>query len=121
MRLPRRIAPALTALTLLVALPCDAASQPAADRAPARVGDAERDPFGAGCRVRVAGGTAASAVCHNPYPAVDEVALHIECDPWWDIDTDTAPVEVGPAETVRLEGRCWKNVRTAWVSHHRTA
>ena len=47
------------------------------------------------------------------------VSLHIECDRWWDIDSDGAPVEAGPAQTVRLTGRCWKEVRSVWVSHRK--
>ncbi|MEU6390000.1 hypothetical protein [Streptomyces sp. NPDC046939] len=117
MRLPSRIAPALAAAALLAALPCDAASHPAAHRH-ARVAAKEPERFGAGCRI-VVHGTRATADCHNPYPGVDRVALHIECDPWWDIDTDTAPADVDPAETVRMSGRCWKSVRRAWVSHER--
>jgi hypothetical protein len=118
--LPRRTAPALAALALLAALPCDAASDTAGDHGHARVAAKKRDLFGAGCRIRVTG-TRVSVMCHTPYPAVDEVALHIECAPWWDIDTDTAPAAVGPARTVRLDGRCWKDVRAAWVTHRRAA
>ncbi|MFI7388726.1 hypothetical protein [Streptomyces sp. NPDC049813] len=116
----RRTAPALAALALLLALPCDAASDTAGDHAhaPAHAREKKRELFGSACRVLV-DGTRASAACTNPYPAVDRIALHIECDPWWDIDTDTAPAEVGPAGTVRLAGRCWKTVRTAWVSHQK--
>ncbi|WP_411293814.1 hypothetical protein [Streptomyces kunmingensis] len=93
-------------------------SDTAEDPGHARVAEPKKELFGAGCRI-VVDGTRATAACHNPYPVVDRVALHIECDPWWDIDTDTAPTEVGPAGTVRLDGRCWKNVRTAWVSHRK--
>ncbi|MGY0023015.1 hypothetical protein [Streptomyces sp. cg35] len=118
MRLTHRIAPALTALVLLVALPYDAASDTPEKSGHARVAAKKPGPFGAGCRVRV-DGTRVSATCHNQYPEVDRVALHIECDPWWDIDTDSAPAEVGPAQTVRLDGRCWKDVRIAWVSHRK--
>ncbi|MFI7012428.1 hypothetical protein [Streptomyces sp. NPDC050145] len=101
MRLRYRIATVLAALAL-VGAGADSVAAP--------------EPFGAGCRVRV-DGSRVSATCHNPYPGVDRVALHVECDRWWDIDTDTAPRAVGPAETVRLAGRCWKDVRSAWVSH----
>ncbi|WP_239092192.1 hypothetical protein [Streptomyces sp. SID14478] len=86
----------------------------------ARVAGKERELFGAGCRIRVEG-TRVSASCHNPYPRADLVALHIECDPWWDVDTDSTPAAVGPAETLRMDGRCWKKVRTAWVSHRKAA
>jgi hypothetical protein len=59
------------------------------------------------------------AYCHNPYPVSDLVRLHTECTRWWDIDGDAAPVEVGPARTVRLTGRCWKEVSSVWVTHER--
>ncbi|WP_353941730.1 hypothetical protein ABII15_08885 [Streptomyces sp. HUAS MG91] len=111
MRLPRRIAPALAVVLLIAVLPYDAAS----DEKPGRP---ERELFGAQCRTEI-DGSRVRALCHNPYPGVDAVALHIECAPWWDIDTDSAPREVGPAETVRLDGRCWKKVRDVWVSHRR--
>ncbi|MFJ4712601.1 hypothetical protein [Streptomyces sp. NPDC088785] len=111
MRLPRRMAPAVAAVLLIAVLPYEAAS---ADR-PARP---KRALFGAQCRVAV-DGARVRAFCHNPYPGVDAVALHVECAPWWDIDTDSAPREVGPAETVRIDGRCWKQVRDVWVSHRR--
>ncbi|MFC8667659.1 MULTISPECIES: hypothetical protein [Streptomyces] len=122
MRLSQRFAPLLAALTLLLALPCGAASHAGSSRttktAPhARVPVEER-PFGAACRTAV-DGSSVTAYCHNPYPEPDHVRLHIECDPWWDIDTDGASVEAGPAQTVRLTGRCWKEVRSAWVSHQR--
>ncbi|AIR97619.1 hypothetical protein [Streptomyces glaucescens] len=73
-------------------------------------------PFGAECRVRVHG-SEVTAHCHNPYVDTDRVRLHIECERWWDLDTDSAPADAGPAETVRLTGRCWKEVRSVWVSH----
>ncbi|MFH8796189.1 hypothetical protein [Streptomyces sp. NPDC017941] len=85
--------------------------------------DAARDgredrPFGAECRSSVQGSTAV-AYCHNPYPESDRVRLHIECDRWWDVDSDSRPVTAGPATTVRLTGRCWKEIRAVWVSHQR--
>ncbi|MFE0103006.1 hypothetical protein [Streptomyces sp. NPDC059009] len=121
MRLSPRAVPA--ALALLLALPYDAVSLTggAAEQARARVADGgaqEERPFGAECRNAVEGSRVV-AYCHNPYPDTDRVRLHIECDRWWDIDTDAAPVEAGPAQTVRLTGRCWKEVRSAWVSHER--
>ncbi|MFF3496891.1 hypothetical protein ACFYWS_36765 [Streptomyces sp. NPDC002795] len=110
MRFSRRVVPALAALTLLFTLPYDAVS----DEKPTK----RRAPSGASCRIDI-DRDLVSATCHNPYPTIDRVALHIECDEWWDIDTDTRPKAVLPAETLRLDGRCWKNVRTAWVSHHK--
>ncbi|GGJ37746.1 hypothetical protein GCM10010121_056180 [Streptomyces brasiliensis] len=74
--------------------------------------------FGAECRTTVHG-SHVMAYCHNPYVDVDRVSLHIECDSWWDLDTDTDPVDAGPAMTVRLTGRCWEDVRSVWVSHQR--
>ncbi|WP_420803112.1 hypothetical protein [Streptomyces spiramyceticus] len=75
-------------------------------------------PFGSTCRTSIEGSRVV-AYCHNPYPESDRVQLHTECDRWWDIDADGPPVEVGPARTVRLTDRCWKEVRAAWVSHER--
>ncbi|MFF3932317.1 hypothetical protein [Streptomyces hirsutus] len=76
------------------------------------------EPFGAACRIGV-DGSWVTAYCHNPYPDVDHVRLHIECVRWWDLDSDSAPVAAGPAQTVRLAGRCWKEVGTAWISHRK--
>ncbi|MEW2571992.1 hypothetical protein [Streptomyces sp. NPDC047070] len=108
------------ALTLLLAAPSDAASHSAytaGTTTHARV-PAEKRPFGAACRT-VVDGSHVTADCHNPYPESDHVGLHIECDRWWDIDADGARVEAGPAQNVRLTGRCWKEVRSAWVSHEK--
>ncbi|WP_443061548.1 hypothetical protein [Streptomyces sp. NBC_00414] len=111
-------------MTLLLAVPCDAASHTASHAAHstgttphARVPAQER-PFGARCRT-VVDGSHVTADCHNPYPEPDRIGLHIECDRWWDIDADGARVEAGPAQNVRLTGRCWKEVRSAWVSHQK--
>jgi hypothetical protein len=122
--LSRRCAPAFLTLALVTALPYDAlpgagGGTSAASHAREDSGkSADPQPFGSDCRVRVTG-THVVAYCHNPYPDTDHVSLHIECDPWWDLDTDTAPVEAGPAATVRLTGRCWETVRSAWVGHQR--
>ncbi|MFF2645254.1 hypothetical protein ACFVUB_36135 [Streptomyces niveus] len=80
----------------------------------------EREPFGASCRT-TAQGSLVTAFCHNPYPETDRVQLHIECARWWDVDSDSAPAEAGPAGYARLSGRCWKEVESAWVSHERVA
>lgn len=112
MRLSRRFAPVFAAVTLMIALPYDALPHARGHHA----GSAAPQPFGAACRTRVTGSHVV-AYCHNPYPATDLVSLHIECDRWWDIDSDGAPVEAGPAMTVRMDGRCWKEIRSAWVSH----
>ncbi|GGR91291.1 hypothetical protein GCM10010252_32520 [Streptomyces aureoverticillatus] len=125
----------LAALALLVALPYDAVShgaggavtrQLAKTAQPTRPPQTPRPPrpahddrpFGAECRSSVQGSTAV-AYCHNPYPETDRVRLHIECDRWWDVDSDSHPVAAGPAMTVRLTGRCWKEIRSVWVSHQR--
>ncbi|MET7860937.1 hypothetical protein ABZS81_27770 [Streptomyces sp. NPDC005318] len=76
------------------------------------------DPYGADCRTSVQG-SRVIAYCHNPYPSIDRVQLHTECDRWWDIDADGIPVEVAPGQTVRLDDRCWKEVASVWVSHER--
>ncbi|WP_258565286.1 hypothetical protein [Streptomyces sp. WELS2] len=64
-------------------------------------------------------GSQVVAYCHNPYVDIDRVRLHIECARWWDIDTDSAPADAWPAMTVRLTGRCWKEVRSVWISHQK--
>nr|WP_229897891.1 hypothetical protein [Streptomyces finlayi] len=94
------------------ALPDDGPA-PVAHAAPA-----EPARFGSACRT-VIERSKAVAYCHNPYPDADLVRLHTECARWWDLDGDAAPVEVGPAETVRLTSRCWKEVAGAWVTHER--
>jgi hypothetical protein len=102
------------AVAVVLAAPYEALSQ-------ARVRPAERDfgdPFGASCRIRVTG-SQVTAHCHNPYPDTDRVSLHVECARWWDLDSDGSPVDAGPAQTVRLTGRCWKEVGSAWISHRR--
>ncbi|MFF5978084.1 hypothetical protein ACFY78_04455 [Streptomyces olindensis] len=114
MRLSRRTASLSLAVALVMTLAHEAVPHA---RVPA--GDQESaEPFGAACRVRVTGSTV-TAHCHNPYPETDRVSLHVECAHWWDIDTDSSPVEAGPAQTVRLGGRCWKEVDEAWISHRR--
>lgn len=81
-------------------------------------GAAVPQPPRAVCRIAVERSRVVSS-CYNPYPEADRVQLHTECDRWWDIDGDGAPVEVGPARTVRLTARCWKEVAGVWVSHER--
>lgn len=75
-----------------------------------------RELFGADCDT-VIEASQVTAYCHNGFPRTDLVRLHVECDRWWDIDGDGAAVAVGPAGRVELSGRCWKEVRSAWVSH----
>lgn len=72
--------------------------------------------YRAGCRTEVEG-SQATVYCHNPYPVVDRVRLHVECEQWWDLDVDTRPVEIGPAQTAELTARCWKTIGSAWVTH----
>jgi len=111
-RLFRSLAPVTAAVALVLCLPYEALSH-------ARVEPTGRpEPFGAECRTLVRGSHVV-AYCHNPYAETDRVRLHIECDRWWDLDTDGAPADAGPAMTVRLSGRCWKEVRSAWVSHQK--
>ncbi|MFF9026094.1 hypothetical protein [Streptomyces iakyrus] len=115
MRLSRRTASAsLAAVALVLTLAYEAVPHA---RVPADEGE-PADPFGAACRIRVTG-SKVTAYCHNPYPETDRVSLHVECVRWWDIDTDSSPVEAGPAQTVRLTGRCWKEVGDVWISHRR--
>ncbi|MGW3207524.1 hypothetical protein [Streptomyces sp. NPDC001135] len=114
MRLSRSLAPVTVAVALVLSLPYEAMPY-------ARVDDGKPPApnlFGAVCRTTVRGSHAV-AYCHNPYVDIDRVRLHIECARWWDIDTDSAPVDTEPAMTVRLAGRCWKEVRSVWISHQR--
>ncbi|WP_175408748.1 hypothetical protein [Streptomyces sp. TRM64462] len=78
-------------------------------------GERQQDD-GASCRTAVEGSRVV-AYCHNPYPRTDRVQLHVECARWWDIDVDSAPVEIPPTAYVELTERCWKEVRTAWITH----
>ncbi|MFI9066173.1 hypothetical protein ACIGQE_30645 [Streptomyces sp. NPDC053429] len=83
---------------------------------PVRSAPPARELFGADCDT-VIEASQVTAYCHNGFPRTDLVRLHVECDRWWDIDGDGAAVAVGPAGRVELSGRCWKEVRSAWVSH----
>ncbi|QEV50084.1 hypothetical protein CP980_25720 [Streptomyces vinaceus] len=86
---------------------------------PVRLRPAEpRDLFGADCDT-VIEGSQATATCQNGYPETDLLRLHVECDRWWDVDADSAAVPLGPAGRTELTGRCWKEVRSAWVTHQR--
>ncbi|MFD3505184.1 hypothetical protein ACFWWT_43735 [Streptomyces sp. NPDC058676] len=114
MRLSSSLASVTVAVCLVLSLSYDAMSHARVEVRPA----AAPEPFGAACRSRVSG-SHVIAYCHNPYPEPDHVSLHIECDRWWDVDSDGASVEAGPAQTVRLTGRCWKEVRSVWVSHRK--
>ncbi|MFJ5139534.1 hypothetical protein [Streptomyces sp. NPDC088707] len=99
-----------------VAAEVRAAPAPAEDPSAAAPVAEEPEDFGASCSTVVRGSTV-TAHCHNPYPRADRVRLHVECERWWDIDSDSAPVEVGPADYGELTGRCWKEVRSAWITH----
>lgn len=77
-----------------------------------------RDLFGADCDIETEGSTV-TAYCHNSYPETDLVRLHVECDRWWDVDGDGAAVPVGPAGRAEITARCWKEVRSTWVTHQR--
>lgn len=114
MHLSRRFVAVLLGLALAAVVPYEAMSHARVKTAHA----ADPQPFGADCRTSVTGSHVV-AYCHNPYPDTDHVSLHIECSRWWDLDTDSAPADAGPAMTVRLSGRCWEEVGSAWVTHHR--
>ncbi|MET7743931.1 hypothetical protein [Streptomyces sp. NPDC005385] len=117
MRLSRRIAPAFAAVALVMAVPYDAIPRTLAHQDGAGTSrPSGSQPFGAECRTTVTGSHVV-AYCHNPYVDTDSVRLHVECARWWDIDTDSASVDVGPATTVRLSGRCWKEIRAVWIRH----
>jgi hypothetical protein len=111
-RLSRSLASLTVAVSLALALPYQATPHARVETRKA----AEPEPFGATCRIRITG-SHVTAYCHNPYPRADRVSLHIECDRWWDVDSDGPSAVAGPAQTVRLTGRCWKEVRSVWVSH----
>ncbi|MET9608734.1 hypothetical protein ABZZ17_27370 [Streptomyces sp. NPDC006512] len=96
----------------LVEMPVEPPAQPAAPTG--------RELFGADCDTEI-DGSRVTANCHNAYPETDLIRLHVECDRWWDVDGDGAAVPLGPAGRVQLAGRCWKEVRSAWVSHQRPA
>ncbi|MCP3821252.1 hypothetical protein NLX86_25110 [Streptomyces sp. A3M-1-3] len=124
---PRRSRAAYLLLTsvvlsgLLVPATTTAQADPTAESrgaapAPAPAPAPEPPRFGAECRTTI-DGSHVSAFCHNPYPETDLVRLHVECDRWWDIDGDSAPVTVGPAGYAELSDRCWKEVRAVWISH----
>ncbi|MFB6811299.1 hypothetical protein [Streptomyces sp. NPDC056387] len=86
---------------------------------PVRAGPpAAEELFGADCDT-VIEGSQVTAACHNSYPETDLLRLHVECDRWWDLDADTAATALGPAGRVELTSRCWKEVRSAWVTHQR--
>ncbi|MFB7735738.1 hypothetical protein ACFC08_15380 [Streptomyces sp. NPDC056112] len=99
MRLLRGAAPLIVAVALALSLPYGSTPDTRARAGP----PAAQEPFGAGCRTTVSG---------------SEV-MHVECDDWWDIGSDGSPVAAEPAQTVRLTGRCWKEVRSAWITHQR--
>ncbi|MGW0550497.1 hypothetical protein [Streptomyces altiplanensis] len=114
----RRAAAGVLSLVALAGLAAPAVTERAADPGQEPAEKTALALSGSTCRTAVEGSRVV-AYCHNPYPESDLVRLHIECERWWDLDADGTPVEVGPAQTVRLTDRCWKEVRTAWVSHHR--
>jgi hypothetical protein len=115
-RISRSLASATVALTFVLTSPYEAMPHARVEAWNATA----PEPFGAECRTAVQG-SHVIAYCHNPYVDTDRVRLHIECARWWDLDTDGAPVDAGPAMTVRLTGRCWKEVGSVWVSHQRRA
>ncbi|WP_414721112.1 hypothetical protein [Streptomyces sp.] len=115
----RRVAAIASAAVLLagsaVLAEVRAAPAPAGNRA-AGVGSEQPPEYEASCRTAVQG-SRVTAYCHNPFPGTDRIRLHVECETWWDIDSDSAPVEVGPTDYAELTGRCWKDVRAAWITH----
>ncbi|WP_039939383.1 hypothetical protein [Streptomyces himastatinicus] len=117
MRTPRRFA---VASLIVAAVGCVlAASDSVASVASVASAPQERPrPREAACSTSVRG-SHATASCFNPYPDADRVQLHVECARWWDPDMDSRRVEVGPAQHVELDERCWKDIRRAWVTHRR--
>ncbi|MER5872820.1 hypothetical protein [Streptomyces sp. NPDC002044] len=104
---PEAVAPEVVELAVI---PVEPPVQPAKPGA--------RELFGADCDIGTEGSTV-TAYCHNSYPDTDLVRLHVECDRWWDVDGDGAAVAVGPAGRAEITGRCWKEVRSTWVTHQR--
>ncbi|WP_419993819.1 hypothetical protein [Streptomyces boninensis] len=80
--------------------------------APARAADA---PV-AKCRTAVTGDTV-TARCFNPNGTADRVQLHVECAKWWDPDSDSRAVTLGPSQGREFSGRCWFGIARAWISH----
>ncbi|MGA5425034.1 hypothetical protein [Streptomyces lavendulocolor] len=126
-RAGRRRVMALSAAALLLSGLALGARTHAADKEAPTGGDAPagtagkgaragKDVYVASCRTSVEG-SRVTAYCHNPNPGADRVQLHVECARWWDIDSDSAPVEVGPTAYAELTQRCWKEVDEAWISH----
>jgi hypothetical protein len=97
----------IPALMLLTGAACGVTAQIACAAGPAR---SQTE-----CRTSVKG-SQGIAICFNPDPDIDHVRLHMECRRWWDPDVDGPPVAVGPAETVTLSDRCWKEIQSIWVS-----
>ncbi|MCT7352251.1 hypothetical protein N4P33_08695 [Streptomyces sp. 15-116A] len=121
-----RLASATVAVAVALALPYEAMAHTRVH--PERTttddtgseGEDTDDLFGASCWIRI-DGPDVTAYCQNPYPAVDLVSLHVECAQWWDLDSDSRAVAAEPAQTVELTGRCWQEVRSAWISHRRAS
>ncbi|MFJ6564966.1 hypothetical protein ACIQMV_35000, partial [Streptomyces sp. NPDC091412] len=76
------------------------------------------EPSGAGRRATVSG-SQVTAYCRNPCPGTDRVGPHIECDRWWNLDSDASPVAGRPARAVRTTGRFRKEVRSVRVTCRR--
>ncbi|MFI8516223.1 hypothetical protein ACIGEZ_00120 [Streptomyces sp. NPDC085481] len=105
---------------LAVAAEVRAAPAPTEDAPLSVPAAAEDENVGASCRT-VVEGSSVTAHCQNPFPRTDRVRLHVECARWWDLDSDSAPVDVGPADYAQVSGRCWKEVRSAWITHEPAA
>ncbi|MET9350516.1 hypothetical protein [Streptomyces termitum] len=107
------VAALLTATAVAAEVHAAPPAEEAAVRAP---GAGEPEDFGASCQTLVEG-SRVTAHCRNPYPRTDRIRLHVECALWWDVDNDSAPVDVGPADYATVSGRCWKRVGAAWITH----
>ena len=93
-RLSRSLAPVTVAVALVPSPAVRRASPPRrAWRRPAAAGPR---PLGAACRTRRHTAPGRPPTATTPTPTPTGVRLHIECDRWWDLDTDGAPVEAGP-------------------------
>ncbi len=112
MRLSRRFAPVFAAVAFMMVLPYDAVPH-------TRVvhGICRPPAFRRQCRTTVQG----SHVCVLPQPLPGDrpgrPAHRVR--PLVGHRHRPHRVDAGPAMTVRLTGRCWEEVRSAWVSHQR--
>ncbi|MFD9014690.1 hypothetical protein ACFV0A_37410, partial [Streptomyces sp. NPDC059552] len=64
-------------------------------------------------------GSLVRGTSHPPSPATDLLGRPVVCAAGAPGAGQACAVAVGPAGRAELVGRCWKEVRSAWVSHRR--